>query len=201
MSNRTIAYVFGYGSLVCKKSRDKTLGQNTVGVVTGRLNSVKRSFDAVGMGNSMLNHKYFTQGVDSRTRLDLLPAFKPAFANARITRGSSCLGAFIPVDRDGLSAFDGREANYTKVDVTHLVPPEVKAAMVHKDVPVYMYTAKVTATARVADGDVFIPSVYLETVRAAFATVEGGLDDFTNNTNFCGLTTITVGLPWYLEEY
>ena len=194
MKQTTVAYVFGYGSLVSKASRDKTLGKASIGVVIGNLNHVKRSFDAVSMGNNPLNDKYFTQGTNS-LGMDMCPAFKPAFANAKVVRGASCLGAFIPVDYEGLRAFDSREANYERVDVTHLVPESVRKQMVH-DVPVYMYTGKVTATSRIADPDVYIPSVYLETVRAAYATIPGGLDEFNRNTDFNGLTTIKVGLPY-----
>ena len=79
-------------------------------------------------------------------------------------------------------------------------PLSVRKQFVH-DVPVYMYTAKIAATSRIADPDVYIPSVYLETVRAAYDTIPGGLEEFNKNTDFNELTTIKVGLPYYLEGY
>ena len=194
-----IGYVLGYGSLVCEESRKGTLGYNQHGCTIARIGGLKRSFSATSLGNSMYNYKYFTQGVCGQG-FDLVPAFMPTFLNVEIDLESTCLGVLIPVNSDGLQAFDAREGNYNRVDITHLMSQEERDALPYDDASIYCYMAKSASHTRTTRPEARIPSIYFETCRAAFATFEGGEEDFLSNTKM-NVPQIECGLPYYLEKY
>jgi hypothetical protein len=100
-----LAYVFGYASLVAVPEP---------GAVPGRLRGYRRFWGAAmnnWEGGERVKHWLDR---DSGGR----PCIRVAYLDIEPSEGSAVNGVAIPVDAERLTAFDAREVNYERVDVT-----------------------------------------------------------------------------------
>jgi len=110
------AYVFGYASLVALPESSDLVGRRPV---PGRLRGYRRFWGAA-MNN-------WEGGEEAKHFLDRAtgerPSIRVAYLDIEPSGGSAVNGVAIPVDAERLSAFDAREINYERIDVTDAFEP------------------------------------------------------------------------------
>lgn len=154
------AYVFGYASLVAVPEP---------GAVEGRLRGFRRFWGAA-MNN-------WEGGEEAKHFLDRdtgeRPRIRVAYLDIEPSEGSAVNGVAIPVDAERLRAFDAREINYERVDVTGAFEPVADAETAADPyAPVFAYVGLDSARERcrqgAADGDLFVSRDYAAGVRLVF---------------------------------
>jgi hypothetical protein len=100
------------------------------------------------------------------------PPLAVAFLDLVEAADNAVEGALLAVDAAGLAAFDKRERQYERIDVTANVDPTPNG-------PVWAYVGRAPGRARVAAGragkaEVAIQRAYVELVEAAFAALGDG---------------------------
>lgn len=153
-------YVFGYASLVAMPGP---------GALPGRLRGYRRCWGAA-MNN-------WEGGEDAKHFLDRetgeRPRIRVAYLDLEPSEGSAVNGVAIPVDAERLQAFDAREINYERVDVTDAFDAAVDDE-VTPDPPGRLYTYVGLEAARErcrqgqVDGNAFVSRDYAAGVRLAF---------------------------------
>jgi len=146
------AYVFGYASLVALEDAD---------AMPGRLRGYRRFWGAA-MNN-------WEGGEEAKHWLDRetgeRPHLRVAYLDIYEQAGSAVNGLALSVDTERLAAFDRREINYERVDVTDSFEPEV-------DGRVFTYIGLEAAHERcrrgIEEGNAFVSRDYLSGVRRAF---------------------------------
>jgi cation transport regulator ChaC len=162
------AYVFGYASLVAEP---ESLGGRSP--FQGRLRGYRRHWGAA-MNN-------WEGGEEAKHFLDRetgeRPRIRVAYLDIEPSVGSAVNGVAIPVDEDRLSAFDAREINYERIDVTGAFEPTVPLAaddlhLAEAARCVYTYVSLDTARERCREGaaeeNIFASRDYAAGVRLAF---------------------------------
>ncbi len=167
-------YVFGYASLVAMPGP---------GALPGRLRGYRRCWGAA-MNN-------WEGGEDAKHFLDRdtgeRPRIRVAYLDLEPREGSAVNGVAIPVDAERLAAFDAREINYERVDVTDpfelAVPTDSagahaagtdagRAQPANPPRRVFTYLGLETARERCRDGaakgNIFVSRDYAAGVRLAF---------------------------------
>jgi cation transport regulator ChaC len=154
------AYVFGYASLVAAPEP---------GALSGRLRGYRRFWGAA-MNN-------WEGGEGAKHFLDRetgeRPRIRIAYLDIEPSEGSAVNGVAIPVDAERLRAFDAREINYARIDVTEGFELAADADVV-ADQPgrVFTYVGLDAARERcrqgAADGDLYVSRDYAAGVRFAF---------------------------------
>jgi hypothetical protein len=162
--------VFGYASLVALEAD----------AVPGHLHGYRRFW-----GTAMNN---WEGGEDAKHFLDRQtgerPRIRVAYLDLREQEGSAVNGVAIPVDAERLAAFDAREINYERIDVSGAFEPAATSAAAAgpADPPARVFTYIGLGAARercrqgAADGDIFVSRDYAAGVRLAFARL--GADAF-----------------------
>ena len=162
------AYVFGYASLVALP---------VASAVPGCLRGYRR-----GWGTAMNN---WEGGEEAKHFLDRdtgeRPRIRVAYLDLREHEGSAVNGIAIPVDAERLSAFDAREINYERVDVSSAFEPTISSR-------VFAYVALDAARERCrqghAEGNVFVSRDYVAAVRQAFDRLApGALAEYDRTTD------------------
>jgi cation transport regulator ChaC len=151
------AYVFGYASLVTLEGD----------AVLGRLHGYRRYW-GVAMNN-------WEGGEEAKHFLDRdtgeRPRIRVAYLDIEPSEGSVVNGVAIPVDAERLRAFDAREINYERVEVTGAFESANGEAA---DAPARVFTyigldaARERCRQGAADGDVYVSRDYAASVRLAF---------------------------------
>jgi hypothetical protein len=149
----TVGHVFGYASLVAAPA-----------VARAVLRGHRRVW-GVAMDNAIEVPGYKVYALPDGTR----PALAVAFLDLEAADGANVEGALLAVDAPGLAAFDTRERQYERLDVTALVDPAPGG-------PVWAYIGRAPGRARVAAGragtaPVAIQRSYVDLVDAAFAAL------------------------------
>ena len=154
--------MFGYASLVALEG-DATLG---------RLHGYRRFWGAA-MNN-------WEGGEEAKHFLDRetgeRPRIRVAYLDIEPSEGSAVNGVAIPVDADRLAAFDAREINYERIEVSDSFEPAapMPAAGSHSAAAprVFTYVGLDAARERCrrgnADGNAFVSRDYAAGVRLAF---------------------------------
>jgi len=145
-------YVFGYASLVAMPEP---------GALEGRLRGYRRFWGAA-MNN-------WEGGEGAKHWLDRetgeRPRIRVAYLDIESSEGSTVNGVAIPVNEERLAAFDAREINYSRVDVSNAFEPAVSGR-------VFTYVGLGAARERCrqghAEGNVFVSRDYAAGVRLAF---------------------------------
>ncbi|HMJ73704.1 MAG TPA: gamma-glutamylcyclotransferase family protein [Solirubrobacterales bacterium] len=148
-------YVFGYASLVALEAAD---------ALPARLRGFRRCW-GVAMNN-------WEGGEEVKHWLDRAtgerPRIRVAYLDIYEQAGSAVNGLALPVDAERLAAFDRREINYERVDVSAAFEPPISDR-------VFTYIGLDAARERrrqgAADGDVFVSRDYVADVRGAFEHV------------------------------
>lgn len=153
------AYVFGYASLVTPEGD----------TVLGRLHGYRRYWGAA-MNN-------WEGGAEAKHFLDRdtgeRPRIRVAYLDIEPSEGSVVNGIAIPVDAERLRAFDAREINYERVEVTGAFESAVDGDKA-TDAPARVFTyigldaARERCRQGAADGDVYVSRDYAAGVRLAF---------------------------------
>jgi hypothetical protein len=150
-----VGYVFGYASLVALDEPR---------AAAGRLLGFRR-FWGTAMNNwePANDGKYFR---DRRT--PVRPRIRVAYLDIRECDGSAVNGLALPVDSARLAAFDAREVNYDRIDVSAALEPALA-------LPVFAYVGTEAARGRcrqgAADANAFVSRDYAELVRRGFAAL------------------------------
>jgi cation transport regulator ChaC len=152
------AYVFGYASLVA-------LAEDAV---PARLHGYRRFWGAA-MNN-------WEGGEGAKHFLDRetgeRPRIRVAYLDIEPREGSTVNGVAIPVDENRLSAFDAREINYARIDVTDTFEPASSAEVPADPARVFVYVGLPAARERCrqghTDGNIFVSRDYAAGVRLAF---------------------------------
>jgi hypothetical protein len=147
------AYVFGYASLV---------GLADAEALPGGLRGYRRFW-----GTAMNN---WEGGEEVKHWLDRAtgerPRIRVAYLDIEPREGSAVSGVAIPVDAERLAAFDRREINYERVDISAVFEPPISDR-------VFTYTGLDAARERcrqgAEDGNICISTEYIGGVRRAFA--------------------------------
>jgi hypothetical protein len=153
------AYVFGYASLVALED---------AGALPGRLRGFRRCW-GVAMNN-------WEGGEGAKHWLDRAsgerPRIRVAYLDLRKEAESSVNGLALPVDESRLAELDAREINYRRIDVSgafESLGPRAEAAEPPR---VFTYIGLDAARQRcqlgIDEGNVFVSSDYVATVRRAF---------------------------------
>lgn len=145
-------YVFGYASLVALRHPN---------ALPGRLRGFRRRWGAA-MNN-------WEGGEGTKHFLDRAtgerPRIRVAYLDIYEQAGSAVNGLALPVDAKRLAAFDRREVNYERVEVTDAFAPEAGGR-------VFTYVGLAAARERcrqgIAEGDTFVSLDYVAGVRRAF---------------------------------
>jgi hypothetical protein len=161
------AFVFGYGSLATegrgaprRAEVAPTRAFHPDGFVTD-LQDVRRRW-GVAMNNraNLPGYKYYLDDNGDR------PDVYVAFLDLRPAPGQSVNGVCLPVDDDQLAAFDQRERNYVRRDLTALSP------LAQEGIRVWAYVGSPAGRRRLtrarAAGRAVIDRTYLEGVREGF---------------------------------
>lgn len=157
-----LTYVFGYASLVAVPEP---------GALPGRLRGYRRTWGAA-MNN-------WEGGEEAKHFLDRetgeRPRIRVAYLDLEPSEGGAVNGVAIPVDAERLAAFDAREINYERVEVTDAFEPATPKAdrrAAGSASRVYTYVGLDVARERCrrghADGDAFVSRDYAAGVRLAF---------------------------------
>jgi hypothetical protein len=174
----TVGHVFGYASLVAAPT-----------VARAVLRGHRRVW-GVAMDNALELSGYKVYALPDGTR----PPLAIAFLDLEEADDAEVEGALLAVDAAGLAAFDARERQYERLDVTARIEPAL-------DGPVWTYVGRAPGRARVAAGrahtaPIAIQRSYLELVEAAFASLgEDALARYRASTEpppfpVCDLTRI-----------
>jgi hypothetical protein len=177
MPDSELAHVFGYASLV---AMPESLGDRLP--LQGRLRGYRRTWGAA-MNN-------WEGGAEAKHFLDRdtgeRPRIRVAYLDLQPSEGSAVNGVAIPVDAERLKAFDVREINYERVDVSDsfelAAPPDAvgvhapgdaaRAQSASPSCRVYTYVGLGAARERCrqghVDGDAFVSRDYAAGVRLAF---------------------------------
>ena len=167
MPEPDLAYVFGYASLVAMPGP---------GALPGRLRGYRRCWGAA-MNN-------WEGGEEAKHFLDRetgeRPRIRVAYLDLEPSEGSVVNGVAIPVDAERLRAFDAREINYERIDVTNAFEPPVRGR-------VFTYVGLNAARRRCSEGigeeNVFVSSDYAAGVRLAFEALgKEALAEFDRTT-------------------
>jgi hypothetical protein len=168
----SLAYVFGYGSLV-ELREPLTLDGRSFAAVPGRLHGFRRRW-GVAMHNweTGEGEKHF---VDPRSGLK--PRVAVAFLDIEEHPGGTVNGLAVPVDPVRLAELDRREVNYERIEVSGACRPAVAGT-------VFAYRGSEAARARGgADSGVCVSRQYMELIRAAFAALgPGELEEYERTT-------------------
>ncbi len=163
-----IAYVFGYASLVTLEDAE---------ALPGRLRGYRRFWGAA-MNN-------WEGGPEAKHFLDRetgeRPRIRVAYLDIEPSQGGTVNGVAIPADAARLNAFDAREINYERVDVSSAFEPPISGC-------VYAYVGLDAARERcregAAAGDLFVSRDYFAAVRQAFDHLApGALAEFDRTTD------------------
>ena len=161
-------YVFGYASLVAVPEP---------GALEGRLRGYRRFWGAA-MNN-------WEGGEGAKHFLDRdtgeRPRIRVAYLDIEPSEGSAVNGTAIPVDAERLRAFDAREINYERIDVTDAFDPAVGSR-------VFAYVGLDAARRRCREGageeNVFVSRDYAAGVRLAFEALgRDALAEFDRTTD------------------
>jgi hypothetical protein len=154
------AFVFGYASLVGLREQLR-VREVEFAPLPGRLKGFRRSW-GVAMDNweAVADSKHF---VDPET--GERPRVRVAYLDIRVYEGSSVNGLAIPVDAARLAAFDEREVNYERIDVSGAFEP-----VIPQTVFAYLGTEAARERCRkgVAESNICISADYAAAVRHAF---------------------------------
>ena len=168
MAGSAREYLFGYASLVASASRAPTAAE---------LLGARRVW-GVAMDNSEVipGYKVFLDPADG-TRPALHVAFLDLAAAPQDTPALN--GVLVAVGAGELAAFDARERNYERTDVTERVPGAPGR--------VWAYTGSPAGRARLAaglrDGTAVVSRAYLESVQQGFAALgDGEIERFRATT-------------------
>jgi dephospho-CoA kinase len=161
-------YVFGYASLVALED---------AGAGPGRLHGYRRFWGATmnnWEGGEEVKH-WLDRATGERPRI------RVAYLDIESSQGGTVNGVAIPVDAERLAAFDRREINYERVDVSAAFEPPISDR-------VFTYIGLDAARERcrqgVADGDVFVSRDYVAGVRSAFERLApAALPEFDHTTD------------------
>jgi len=153
-----LAYVFGYASLVALEGD----------AVLGRLHGYRRFWGAA-MNN-------WEGGEEAKHFIDRetgeRPRIRVAYLDIEPREQSTVNGVAIPADAERLRAFDAREINYERVEVSDAFEPIDAAAAPAGSSPVFTYIGLDAARERchqgAADGDICVSRDYVAGVRLAF---------------------------------
>ena len=113
-------YLFGYGSLINKRSVAKTL-QKPIGKIEIR--------PAILLGYQRVWNLVECNSLEDGTHIE------GVFLNIEPDPDTACWGVIIKVSEEELLQFDQRERRYDRIDVTHLMEQE-------PDLPTITYTGK-----------------------------------------------------------
>jgi cation transport regulator ChaC len=155
-----VAYVFGYGSLIALREPLLVAGQSYP-AVNGRLLGFRRFWGAAMNNWEAVNDaKHFRdRGTGERPRI------RVAYLDIREVEGGAVNGVAVPVDPARLEAFDAREVNYTRLDISTSFEPAIPQ-------PVFVYLGTEEARDRcrkgIADRNIFVSRDYVELVRDGF---------------------------------
>jgi hypothetical protein len=151
-------YVFGYASLVAVPEQ---------GALPGRLHGYRRCW-----GTAMNN---WEGGESAKHWLDRetgeRPRIRVAYLDLQPEEGNAVNGVAIPVDAERLAAFDAREINYERVEVSDAfesIDPPALADPFHVYTYVGLSAARERCRQGVADGNAFVSRDYAAGVRLAF---------------------------------
>ncbi|HEY5815388.1 MAG TPA: gamma-glutamylcyclotransferase family protein [Solirubrobacterales bacterium] len=147
-----LIYVFGYASLVAVPEP---------GALSGNLRGYRRTWGAAM--NNWEGGEGVKHWLDRET--GERPHIRVAYLDLREQEGASVNGVAIPVDPERLAAFDAREINYERVDVSAAFEGPVSGR-------VFAYVGLDAARERCrlgrADGDIYVSREYAAGVRLAF---------------------------------
>lgn len=176
-------YVFGYASLVALPESLDVGGDHSP--LPGRLRGYRRFWGAA-MNN-------WEGGEEAKHFLDRAtgerPRIRVAYLDIEPSEGSAVNGVAIPVDEQRLAAFDAREINYERVDMTGVFEPATDAeAPADPPVQVFAYVGLDAARERCrqghADGNAFVSRDYAAGVRLAFERLgTDALEEYERTTD------------------
>jgi cation transport regulator ChaC len=161
-------FVFGYASLVAVPGS---------GALPDRLHGYRRCWGAA-MNN-------WEGGEDAKHFLDCetgeRPRIRVAYLDVEPDEGSAVNGVAIPVDEERLTAFDAREINYARVDVTEAFEPAISGR-------IFTYVGLDAARERCRQGtierNVYVSRDYAAGVRLAFESLGAdALAEFDRTTD------------------
>ena len=117
-------FIFGYGSLICPKSRSITAPTLTSAAEPVVINNIKRTWSARVTGVPSNNNPH-TKG------------WTPM--GVRVRNGAKCNGVLICVDEEELKRFDIREAGYERhrIDVSNVLPHVETDALIDEQMPLW----------------------------------------------------------------
>lgn len=158
-----VAYVFGYGSLI-SLCEPLALDGQPHPAVDGRLRGFRRFWGAAMNNWEAVNDaKHFVDRATSER-----PRIRVAYLDIRESEGSAVNGLAVPADPARLAAFDAREVNYARADVSAFFEPVIAQ-------PVFAYLGTEGARERcrkgAVDHDVFVSRDYVEFVQGGFAAL------------------------------
>lgn len=170
-----VDYVFGYGSLVALRTPLVVAGV-AYPAVPCRLQGFGRGW-GVAMNNweAAPEKKHYVDRASRRA-----PRIRIAFLDLEEQAGVAVNGLAIPVDAAQLAAFDAREVNYERIEVSPALEPRLSGR-------VFVYRGTEEARARRHDDesgtDICVSGEYVAAVRQAFADLgEGALAEFELTT-------------------
>lgn len=154
-------WVFGYGSLV-SETHPVRMESSIVSPRWASLLGHRRRWNVAMENRAAVSDPKHYLDPETGERPDLYVAYLNVVADEH----SQLNGLLIPVDDVGLAAFDRREVNYRRVDVSHSISPAPPGRT-------WCYLGLQAGVERYAAGAeearVFIADEYHLTVRAAFA--------------------------------
>lgn len=162
---KPLGYVFGYASLVADAG-SLSLPGGEIAPVAGRLHGFRRLWGAA-MNNweQDVGEKHFVDPGGGEK-----PRIKVAYLDVEPAEGETVNGLAIPVDATLLAAFDAREVNYERLDVSAAFRPTL-------DAPVLTYRGTAAARARCRPQPgiaVTVSREYVRRVREGFAALGSG---------------------------
>lgn len=153
-------WVFGYGSLV-SEVEPVAIGGEPIRPLWVSLRDHRRRWNVAMRNCDPINDRKHYVDPETGERPDV----HVAFLNAVSAPGETCDGLAIPVDSAALVAFDEREVNYRRADVSHLIDPPLQGR-------VWTYVGTEDALERwtmsMSAGRAVIADEYIEFVRSAF---------------------------------
>jgi hypothetical protein len=171
-----IDYVFGYASLVgLQESLKSEIGEYAP--VLGRLHGFRRHW-GVAMNN-------WEEAEGAKHWLDRetgeRPRIRVAYLDIYERKGSAVNGLALPVDAARLAAFDAREINYRRIEVSDSFEGDVSGRIFTY---VGLDAARLRCRLGIVDGDIFVSRDYFAGVRRAFKRLGlDALDEFDRTTD------------------